>query len=88
MNELFTCYKHIRTTGAITINDNLGCIYIVIIWLDVPLVVVWSKIEIYLMQIVDQKALQPLSTIDRPAVLCIAAWFGRVRLIDNIELQP
>ena len=40
MNELFTCYKHIRTTGAITINDNLGCIYIVIIWLDVPLVVV------------------------------------------------
>uniref|UniRef100_A0A0C9RQM9 Pantoate--beta-alanine ligase n=1 Tax=Wollemia nobilis TaxID=56998 RepID=A0A0C9RQM9_9CONI len=39
-------------------------------------------------EIVDQETLQPMDRIDFPAVLCVAAWFGGVRVIDNIELQP
>ena len=39
------------------------------------------------MQIVEQESLTPVERIDRPAVICVAAWFGKVRLIDNIELQ-
>lgn len=39
-------------------------------------------------EISEQESLQPLQLIDCPAVLCVAAWFGRVRLIDNIELEP
>lgn len=39
-------------------------------------------------QICEQESLQHLQIIDCPAVLCVAAWFGQVRLIDNIELEP
>lgn len=39
-------------------------------------------------EILEQESLRPLQLIDCPAVLCVAAWFGRVRLIDNIELEP
>ncbi|MCO5597388.1 hypothetical protein L7F22_051464 [Adiantum nelumboides] len=39
-------------------------------------------------EISEQESLRPLQFIDCPAVLCVAAWFGRVRLIDNIELGP
>lgn len=39
-------------------------------------------------EVVDQESLRQLSIINCPAVLCVAAWFGGVRLIDNIELQP
>jgi pantoate--beta-alanine ligase len=28
-----------------------------------------------------------LERIDRPAAICVAAWFGKVRLIDNMEIQ-
>lgn len=38
-------------------------------------------------EIVDQETLQPMERIDLPVVLCVAARFGGVRLIDNIELQ-
>lgn len=38
-------------------------------------------------QIVDQESLETLQEIDSPAVFCIAAWFGNVRLIDNIEIS-
>jgi pantoate--beta-alanine ligase len=40
------------------------------------------------MQIVEQESLVPVDTIDRPVVISVAAWFGKVRLIDNIEIHP
>uniref|UniRef100_A0ACD5WE12 Uncharacterized protein n=1 Tax=Avena sativa TaxID=4498 RepID=A0ACD5WE12_AVESA len=38
-------------------------------------------------EIVEQDSLVPVQTIDRPVVICVAAWFGKVRLIDNIEIR-
>ncbi|XP_062201184.1 pantoate--beta-alanine ligase [Phragmites australis] len=38
-------------------------------------------------EIVDQESLVRVEKIDRPVVICVAAWFGKVRLIDNIEIQ-
>jgi pantoate--beta-alanine ligase len=38
--------------------------------------------------VVDPTTLEPLSTVDRPAVVLVAAWFGGVRLIDNVVLGP
>lgn len=32
--------------------------------------------------------LQAITTIDCPAVICLAVWFGDVRLIDNTEIFP
>lgn len=37
--------------------------------------------------VADAATLQALAIVDRPAVVCIAAWFGEVRLIDNIQLR-
>ncbi|MCB2198037.1 pantoate--beta-alanine ligase [bacterium] len=37
-------------------------------------------------EIVDLDQLQPVATIDVPALLAIAVFFGDVRLIDNVEL--
>jgi len=34
----------------------------------------------------DAESLQPLVTVDRPAVLALAAFVGRTRLIDNVRL--
>ncbi|KAL3531131.1 hypothetical protein ACH5RR_010453 [Cinchona calisaya] len=39
-------------------------------------------------EIVDQESLETVEEIKRPVVLCIAAWFGKVRLIDNMEICP
>lgn len=36
----------------------------------------------------DATTLEEIDTITDPAVLCVAAWYGDVRLIDNIELIP
>jgi pantoate--beta-alanine ligase len=33
--------------------------------------------------VVDASTLEPLDTVDRPAVILTAVWFGDVRLIDN-----
>jgi pantoate--beta-alanine ligase len=33
--------------------------------------------------VVDASTLEPLTTVDRPAVILTAVWFGDVRLIDN-----
>jgi pantoate--beta-alanine ligase len=33
--------------------------------------------------VVDASTLEPLATVDRPAVILTAVWFGGVRLIDN-----
>ncbi|CAI9107460.1 OLC1v1006813C1 [Oldenlandia corymbosa var. corymbosa] len=38
-------------------------------------------------EIVDQESLDAVEEIIRPVVFCIAAWFGNVRLIDNMEIQ-
>jgi len=39
-------------------------------------------------QIVDQQTLQEVKIIEFPVVLAVAARFGTVRLLDNMELQP
>jgi len=38
--------------------------------------------------IVDPDDLIPLDTIDRPALVAVAAWIGKTRLIDNVLLIP
>jgi pantoate--beta-alanine ligase len=38
-------------------------------------------------ELVDAATLAPMTTVDGPAVLLAAAWFGDVRLIDNVELS-
>lgn len=40
-----------------------------------------------LMQVVDQENLETVEEVRGPVVICIAAWFGNVRLIDNIEIN-
>lgn len=39
------------------------------------------------MQIVDQETLEGVEEIKSGVVICVAAWFGTVRLIDNIEID-
>ena len=39
-------------------------------------------------EVCDVKSLQPIENTKHGAVICVAAWYGDVRLIDNIELQP
>lgn len=36
----------------------------------------------------DADTLAPVATVDRPAVLLVAAFVGRTRLIDNLRLNP
>lgn len=38
-------------------------------------------------QIVDQLSLEVVEEIKTPVVFCVAAWFEKVRLIDNIEIN-
>ncbi|XVE78061.1 hypothetical protein DITRI_Ditri13aG0114000 [Diplodiscus trichospermus] len=38
-------------------------------------------------EIVDQESLEAVEEIESPVVFCIAAWFGKVRLIDNMEIN-
>ncbi|KAL7139052.1 hypothetical protein ABFS83_09G024900 [Erythranthe nasuta] len=38
-------------------------------------------------EIVEQESLEPLKEISSPAVLCVAAIFGNVRLLDNMEIN-
>ncbi|XP_055813043.1 pantoate--beta-alanine ligase isoform X1 [Solanum dulcamara] len=38
-------------------------------------------------EIVEQESLEPVETIKRPVVFCVAVWFGKVRLIDNMEID-
>ncbi|KAF3341620.1 pantoate--beta-alanine ligase-like protein [Carex littledalei] len=38
-------------------------------------------------EIVEQESLTPVEKIDCSVVICIAAWFGDVRLIDNMEID-
>ncbi|KAF3638223.1 pantoate-beta-alanine ligase-like [Capsicum chacoense] len=38
-------------------------------------------------EIVEQESLEPVETINKPVVFCVAAWFGDVRLVDNMEID-
>lgn len=38
-------------------------------------------------EIVEQESLETVEQIKGPVVFCVAAWFGKVRLIDNIEMN-
>ncbi|KAF8392046.1 hypothetical protein HHK36_022386 [Tetracentron sinense] len=38
-------------------------------------------------EIVDQESLEAVEEIKCPVVFCVAAWFGKVRLIDNMEIN-
>ncbi|KAK3193366.1 hypothetical protein Dsin_024676 [Dipteronia sinensis] len=38
-------------------------------------------------EIVDQESLEAVEEIKSPVVFCIAAWFGKVRLVDNMEID-
>lgn len=42
--------------------------------------------EIDYLEIVDQDSLQPVETLNSPAIIATAVFYGEVRLIDNIEL--
>lgn len=39
-------------------------------------------------ELVDAETIEPVETVDRPAVLALAVFIGRTRLIDNILLAP
>ncbi|KAI3801131.1 hypothetical protein L1987_29234 [Smallanthus sonchifolius] len=38
-------------------------------------------------EIVDQESLETVEEIKNGVVVCVAAWFGKVRLIDNMEIS-
>ncbi|KAG6489865.1 hypothetical protein ZIOFF_051146 [Zingiber officinale] len=38
--------------------------------------------------VVEQESLVAVEDIRTPVVICVAAWFGKVRLIDNMEINP
>ncbi len=37
---------------------------------------------------VDAEDLQPIRSIEKPALLALAVYFGRTRLIDNLVIKP
>ncbi|XP_042412548.1 pantoate--beta-alanine ligase-like [Zingiber officinale] len=39
-------------------------------------------------EVVEQESLVAVEDIRTPVVICVAAWFGKVRLIDNMEINP
>ncbi|KAH9618903.1 hypothetical protein KSS87_013615 [Heliosperma pusillum] len=38
-------------------------------------------------EIVDQHTLEVVEEVKNPVVFCVAAWFGKARLLDNIEIN-
>jgi pantoate--beta-alanine ligase len=45
-------------------------------------------LKIDYLTVVDKETLQPVFTLQRPATLAVAAFYGDVRLIDHIGLEP
>ncbi|KUG06009.1 pantoate--beta-alanine ligase [Solirubrum puertoriconensis] len=49
-----------------------------------------SEIEVEYLEVADARSLQPLpanAAVGQEAVICVAAWLGGVRLIDNVVLS-
>lgn len=46
-----------------------------------------ESLQLDYLQLVSRETLQPLASISEPALLAIAAFYGEVRLIDNIEID-
>ena len=44
--------------------------------------------EVEYLELRSDDDLSPLSTLDRPARLLVAAWLGQTRLIDNVKIVP
>lgn len=44
--------------------------------------------DVEYVSVCNPETLQPIENTAKGAVICVAAWFGDVRLIDNIELEP
>jgi len=47
-----------------------------------------EEFKIDYLELVSQDTLQPISNVNEPALLAIAAFYKSVRLIDNIEINP
>ena len=39
-------------------------------------------------EVMDAENLQPVRTVEKPALLALAVFFGRTRLIDNLVIKP
>ncbi|HDM90351.1 MAG TPA: pantoate--beta-alanine ligase, partial [candidate division WOR-3 bacterium] len=39
-------------------------------------------------EVVDPETLEPLEEIKGRALIALAVWVGRARLIDNLEVEP
>lgn len=46
-----------------------------------------GQLELEYLSIVDNETLQEVKTISRPSTICIAAYCGPVRLIDNMQIN-
>lgn len=44
--------------------------------------------EVEYLELRREADLQPLTSLDQPARLLVAAWLGDIRLIDNIGMSP
>lgn len=60
---------------------------IFVIWFLIQLIYIFFVVWFDRKQIVDQETLEAVEEIKAPVVICIAAWFGKARLIDNIEIN-
>jgi len=47
-----------------------------------------ADLQVEYLALVDPATLEPLATLDGPALLALAARVGEVRLIDNVTLEP
>ena len=47
-----------------------------------------DALEVEYVALADQDLVQPLTSLDRPAFLALAAWSGKTRLIDNVHFDP
>lgn len=46
-----------------------------------------SRLEADYVELVSADTMEPLESLDRPAVLAVAAYVGEVRLIDNLSIE-
>ena len=45
-------------------------------------------LQIDYVAVVDPDTLEPIENIDNGALIALAAWFGKTRLIDNVVIEP